>query len=166
MPWMDVKADGTIDVVWYDRRNDVNDVLWDVYIARSTDGGSSFSTNVRLNDTSFAVPSLSSGWMGEYLGLAVDSNTAYVAFTSSVTDSVSGDVYFDKILNSSIFVRGDFEPDGDVELFDLSVFNAAWRSTPSDVNRWNPACDIANPKDNFIGFKDLKVFVNNFLYNK
>ena len=23
LPWMDVKSDGTIDIVWYDRRNDV-----------------------------------------------------------------------------------------------------------------------------------------------
>lgn len=102
-PWMAVKPDGTIDVVWYDRRNDSQDEKWDVYIARSTDGGASFSPNLRLTDQSFATPVVAGGegWMGEYLGLAVDATTAYVAFTSSLTDS-TGDVYFDKIANAAV----------------------------------------------------------------
>jgi hypothetical protein len=101
-PWIDVKPDGTIDVAWYDRRNDPADLNWDVYIAKSTDGGSSFSANVRLSDTSFATPIVGSeGWMGEYLGLAADANNAYVAFTSSVGDTL-GDCYFDSIPNVNI----------------------------------------------------------------
>ena len=100
LPWIDVKPNGTIDVAWYDRRNDPLDILWDVYIARSTDGGASFSANVQVNDTSFATPT--NGWLGEYLGLAVDGSDAYLAFTSSVTDLVLGDVYFDSIANASI----------------------------------------------------------------
>ncbi|KKL70539.1 hypothetical protein LCGC14_2103920, partial [marine sediment metagenome] len=83
------------------RRNDpINDALWDVYIARSTDGGTTFSANVQLNDTSFVTPS--NGRLGEYLGLAVDSSNAYVAFTSSISDLPLGDVYFDEIANSDI----------------------------------------------------------------
>lgn len=99
LPWIDIKPDGTIDVAWYDRRNDANDVLWDVYIAKSTDGGASFSGNVMLNDISFSTPA--GTWMGEYLGLAVDSTDAYVAFTSSALDG-NGDVYFDRIGNDLI----------------------------------------------------------------
>jgi len=100
MPWIDVKPDGTIDVAWYDRRNDVNDALWDVYIAKSTDSGQSFSANVRVSDTSFATPT--NKWLGEYLGLATDGNDAYVAWTSSLSDAAKGDVYFDQIANSTI----------------------------------------------------------------
>ena len=101
-PWISVKPDGTIDVAWYDRRNDPNDILWDVYIAKSIDGGATFSANVCLTDNSFATPTVSGGWMGEYLGLTADATNAYVAFTSSFTDSTNGDVYFDKIPNSNV----------------------------------------------------------------
>ena len=96
---MDVKPDGTIDITWYDRRNDASDKLWDVYIARSIDGGNTFSTNIPINDQNFASPQNPWGvpWMGEYLGLAVDSTHAYVVFTTSVNDTY-GDVYFDKII--------------------------------------------------------------------
>jgi hypothetical protein len=160
IPWIDVKPDGTIDVAWYDRRNDSNDTYWDVYIARSVNAGKSFSKNVRLSDQSFLAPS---GWIGEYLGLAVDSNDAYVAFTS---DPNNGDIYFDRIPNTDMTVKGDFEPDEDVELIDFSVFSAAWWSTPSDVNRWNPACDISNPKDRVVDYFDFKVFVSNWLYGR
>ena len=103
-PDMAVKADGTIDVVWYDKRNSSNDDSWDVYIAKSTDGGASFSTNLRITDKSFATPDNSIStekWMGEYLGLVVDSSFAYVAFTSSINDS-KGDVFFDSVANSAI----------------------------------------------------------------
>jgi len=106
LPWIDVKANGTIDVAWYDRRNDVlppGDQFWDVFITRSTNGGASFSQQVRLNDQSFITPqtTISGPWMGEYLGLVVDADHAYVAWTSSVVDT-NGDVYFDKIANVAI----------------------------------------------------------------
>ncbi|RLF34209.1 MAG: hypothetical protein DRN07_00575, partial [Thermoplasmata archaeon] len=121
LPWMDVKSDGTIDIAWYDRRNDVNDSLWDVYFAKSTDGGSSFSQNIQLNDISFPTPT--NLWMGEYLGLAVDSNYAFVAFTSSLTDVVTGDVYFDKVPNSlsTVYVDDDYNastPGWQIDHFD------------------------------------------------
>lgn len=160
MPWIDVKPDNTIDVAWYDRRNDINDVYWDVYIARSVDGGASFSTNVRLNDSNFLAPG---NWLGEYLGLAVDANNAYVAFTS---DSLNGDVYFDKIKNSDIFVRGDFDSDGDVNFVDFSILALAWKTTPANTATWNSACDISNPKDNIIDFKDVKIFAGNWVYKE
>jgi hypothetical protein len=99
MPWIDVKPNGTIDVTWYDRRNDLLDLNWDVYIAMSTDGGNSFTPNIQINDVSAPSPNTPSGiWMGEYLGLIVDNTHAYIAFTSSLYD-INGDVFFDKIQN-------------------------------------------------------------------
>ena len=96
-PAIAVKPDGTIDVVWYDKRNSAGDSAWDVYFAKSTDGGATFSPNARITDQSFATPTDSSGtepWLGEYLGLEVDATSAYVAFTSGSAD-VNGDVFFD-----------------------------------------------------------------------
>ncbi|MBW2992301.1 glycoside hydrolase, partial [Candidatus Woesearchaeota archaeon] len=50
LPWIDVKPDGTIDIAWYDRRNDPFDLDWDVYFTSSSDGGSTFSPNVKISD--------------------------------------------------------------------------------------------------------------------
>lgn len=105
-PTIAVKPNGTIDVAWYDKRNGANDDLWDVYLARSTDNGASFSTNVRVSDQSFTAPTDVFGrpWLGEYLGLELDATWAYLAFTSSVSDSL-GDLYFDLRANSTIPVE-------------------------------------------------------------
>lgn len=104
LPWMDVKPNGTIDIAWYDRRNDPLDSKWDVFVAKSTNSGASFSSNLKLNDSSFISPVHSfstEGWLGEYLGVAVDSSYMYVAWTSSVVN-IQGDVYFDKVDNSQV----------------------------------------------------------------
>lgn len=96
-PAMAVKPDGTIDIVWYDKRNSANDDAWDVYFAKSTDGGATFSANLRISDTTFSTPTNLPGtepWLGEYLGLEVDGTNAYVAFTSSTGDA-RGNVFFD-----------------------------------------------------------------------
>ena len=95
-PWIDIKPDGTIDVAWYDKRNSLNDDAWDVYIAKSTDSGASFSTNYRVSDVTAA-----SGWFGEYLGLAVDSTDAYVAF-AQLSQTDPGDIWFDSVANAKI----------------------------------------------------------------
>ena len=102
MPWMDVKPNGMIDIVWYDRRNDPADLNWDVYMATSTNNGNSFNMNVQVNSVSAPSPNTPSGiWMGEYLGLVVDQTHAYITFTSSALD-MNGDVFFNKLANPVI----------------------------------------------------------------
>ena len=46
------ETDGSVNVVWYDTRNDTSDKKTDVYYARSTDGGSTFEPNVRVTTAS------------------------------------------------------------------------------------------------------------------
>jgi len=111
LPWMDVKPNGTIDIAWYDRRNDVNDLLWDVYFAASLDGGNTFTANTRISDVSAASPNTPSGiWMGEYLGLVTDNTNAYISFTSSLYD-INGDVFFDLLENPSTEIDFGDAPD-------------------------------------------------------
>lgn len=152
-------------MAWYDRRNDANDIYWDVYIAKSVDDGNNFSTNLCITDQSFITPSVGGGWIGEYLGLDVDANDAYIGFTSSITDTNNGDVYFDRVTNIQIAERGDFEPDGDVDFVDYATLAAAWLTDAISLN-WNPACDISKPQDGIIDFKDVGEFVNNWLYGR
>ncbi len=101
-PVMAVKPNGIIDLAWYDKRNSAADAGWDVYFTNSTDGGTSFAANRRITDQSFSTPTNAPGtepWLGEYLGLVVDSTLAYIAFTSGINDS-RGDVFFDSIANT------------------------------------------------------------------
>jgi len=135
MPWMEVKANGTIDIVWYDRRNDPGDLLWEVYAASSTDGGISFSANNLISCQSYPTPVTVSGkWMGEYLGLTIKDTMAYVGYTSSFID-VEGDVFFTSFSNPIVTSIGDVQRDSQLDLlvqpglvgdiFQVQVVNAA-----------------------------------------
>jgi mono/diheme cytochrome c family protein len=56
---------------------------------------------------------------------------------------------------------GDFEPDGDVDGYDLDTLTAAWLSQLGDGN-WDERCDIAEPANNFIDFDDYAVFAKDW----
>lgn len=103
LPWMEVNKYGVINVVWYDRRNDPNDLIWDVYETTSIDGGNTFSVNSQINNTSFSTPQTIGGgpWLGEYMALVSSDTMAYVAFTSSAIDG-NGDVLFANFSNPII----------------------------------------------------------------
>jgi hypothetical protein len=99
-PWIDVKPNGTIDVVWYDRRNDPNNSWLDVYMGTSTDRGQTF-VNSLVTDVNFGPPPPPTvwpwPWMGEYIGIDVDSLYAYIVWTD--TRLSDRDIYFDRFLN-------------------------------------------------------------------
>ena len=42
------QSDGSVNVVWYDTRNDAKNTKTDVFYARSTDGGKTFEPNVKV----------------------------------------------------------------------------------------------------------------------
>ena len=109
-PAIALKNDGTIDIIWYDKRNSVNDDAWDVYFASSTDGGNSFLPNLRVSDFTAPAPFNQPGtepWLGEYLGLAVTGNSALIAFASQggpLGADTRGDVFFDSLVNPTAVV--------------------------------------------------------------
>jgi hypothetical protein len=76
-PWTCVSADGVVNVVFYDRRNDPSNFLMDVYLAQSFDGGLTFESNLRVTTVS-SDPTAGSGRagiIGEYIGLAASSSS-------------------------------------------------------------------------------------------
>lgn len=82
--WMNVDdADGTIHISWRDTRNDPNRQKTDVYYTRSTDGGFTFTAEVKVTSamsdetTSGASPDQ----YGDYEGLAVRNGSAYPFWT-------------------------------------------------------------------------------------
>jgi hypothetical protein len=54
-PWLTVDQNGTITVVFYDRRNDPSNLLFDIYMTQSFDGGNTFTPNERISNVS-SVP--------------------------------------------------------------------------------------------------------------
>ena len=59
-------------------------------------------------------------------------------------------------------MTGDFKPDCNVDMYDLSIFASAWQSGPSDDN-WDPDCDIYETVIPVIDMLDLSVFVGYWL---
>jgi hypothetical protein len=86
-PWMTVNSQGVIDIVFYDfydRRNATQPDQFQVYRARSQDGGLTFSANVPVTDT---MSDLSNdvhnmrGFIGDYIGLGAPNDQVYAAWT-------------------------------------------------------------------------------------
>ena len=73
-PWMTIdQSTGYIYIVFYDRRNTIGNYT-DVYMARSTDGGESFS-NFPVSETSF-LP-VDHIFFGDYTNIAADNGMIY-----------------------------------------------------------------------------------------
>ncbi len=86
-PFVAVSDDGTVSVLWYDRRIDPDNFKIDLFRAVSTDGGQTFS-NERVTKESFGVPQLlpnfnsvvSDCYMGDYNWMAAQGDHFYLAW--------------------------------------------------------------------------------------
>ncbi|MDM7916440.1 MAG: sialidase family protein, partial [Candidatus Eisenbacteria bacterium] len=47
-PWVTCDEQGALIATWYDRRDDPANYLWHIYLSRSTDGGLTWETNLRI----------------------------------------------------------------------------------------------------------------------
>jgi hypothetical protein len=64
---------------------------------------------------------------------------------------------------SCLAVRGDLEGnDCDVDFADYAIFTEAWLTKPGDA-QWNPNCDISEPPDNYIDWRDAAILSDNWL---
>lgn len=110
LPFVTVAPNGALGVAWYDRRSDDRNLLIDVYMAVSTDGGASFSRNFRITDVSFPVPELfpvnfdpraaSACYMGSYNFMVADHAQFYLAWTDNrlvASGKPDPNVFFAKI---------------------------------------------------------------------
>lgn len=110
-PWLSVDPkDGSVEVAFYDRRNDPAGNNIDLYFARSKDGGASFDGNLRLSSVSsdarvqanlLGSTSVQIG-LGDYIALQALNGKAYSLWTDTRRDKQ--EIFFGKI---------DFEPSSD-----------------------------------------------------
>ena len=87
MPAISTSANGSLSIIWYDRRGDPDNLKFNVYRAVSTDGGRSFRPNERVSSVPSAVPPLDPNfdlgrpcYMGDYIGIAADADSFYLAW--------------------------------------------------------------------------------------
>ncbi len=99
-PWIDIKPNGTIDVVWYDKRNDVNDQIPEVYRAVMLPGAGAFQASQPVSNQPIQIPTGPFG-MGDYTWIDVDATDAHVVWTDSRygPDNLQGDIYYNPFEN-------------------------------------------------------------------
>jgi hypothetical protein len=83
-PWISVDEIGNIHVIFYDRRLDNNNLLFDLYYTRSEDGGDTWSANERITGVS-SDPSqaATAGLIGEYIGLSAWQDAVQMVWTDT-----------------------------------------------------------------------------------
>jgi len=83
-PWLSIDASGSIVVIFMDRRNSLSNLYYDVYLARSVDGGLSFEENLRVTTVS-SDPRTDFGgtFIGDYNGVASTFDLSYPLWTDT-----------------------------------------------------------------------------------
>jgi hypothetical protein len=90
-PAVAVAGNGTVGLMFYDRRLDLENLNIDVFIARSSDGGQTFEPNLRVTHRSFPVPPIGTNgrnfdslrsicYMGDYNQIAADNEAFYLVW--------------------------------------------------------------------------------------
>lgn len=81
MPAVSAGPDGTFDMVWYDRRDDADNHLFDLYYAYSVDGGLTWSDALRVSEQSsdeqYSHHQNGMVFMGDYIDIDSDRGHAY-----------------------------------------------------------------------------------------
>lgn len=126
MPWIDVDPNGGVHVVWYDKRNDPDNVLMDLYYGYSDDCGETFR-NQRITETNFdgdlGHHQNGSPFIGDYIGVDTTAESAHLIWADTRHSCPSGssfaecpppmrvgsDVYTATLLHD-LGARGTFDP--------------------------------------------------------
>ncbi len=125
-PNVSVAPDGRVDVAWYDFRNDaffnpgaegnmgsaVGQRYWDAYSAYSSDGGRTWSTNLRITNPSVDSKggvTFNNEDVRAPIGLASSASAAYVAWpdTRASVNADVEDAYFSRVRFTAPVALGD-----------------------------------------------------------
>lgn len=94
-PVVGVNRNGHVAVSWTDGRHHESGYCWDVYTSVSTDGGTTFSEEVRLTGTTTCPSTEANGgagtrwrWGGDYTGLTGTGNDAFLVVWSDTRTGV------------------------------------------------------------------------------
>ena len=149
-PWLDIKPNGTVDVVWYDKRNDPMDLVPEVYFAALLPGAATFMANQVISDQPTPPPTTTPNWIGDYIWIDVDQTHAHIVWEDTRTDLGYGDIYYDTVRNPTTSPLGAccFPT---TECVTMSVEECMWaggvflgEGIPCEPNPCEPQIDWAN----------------------
>jgi hypothetical protein len=94
-PWATAKADGSVYVGFYDDRDDPFLTKVKYWVAKSTDGGATFPTQMAVSDTSFnpCVGFPGCGFFGDYTQIAAGPDGVVHAAWSDTRDGASMQIF-------------------------------------------------------------------------
>jgi hypothetical protein len=94
-PWATSKNDGSVYVGFYDDRDDPFLTKVKYWVAKSTDGGKTFPTQIAVSDTSFnpCVGFPGCGFFGDYTQIAAGPDGVVHAAWSDTRDGVSMQIF-------------------------------------------------------------------------
>lgn len=99
---------------------------------------------------------------GKYDRRAIDpEETVLIPLTLKVSEDIIEitDFSFNIHIIGTEYLIGDLDHDGDVDIYDITVFSDAYGSEPSDPN-WNPLADFNG--DNIINLYDAVLLTANY----
>jgi hypothetical protein len=108
MPFVVVAPNGAVAVSWYDRRLDPQNLLMDMFMRISRDGGTSFGQNLKITEVSFPPPGLNTKlgfppytcYMSSYNFMAADASNFYVVWTDNrmvTSGTVDSNIMFARV---------------------------------------------------------------------
>jgi hypothetical protein len=108
MPFVVVAPSGAVAAMWYDRRLDPENLMFDVFMAISVDGGASVGPNFRITDVSSPPPGINyklgfppcTCYMSSYNFMVADETSFYLVWTDNrMVNSglVDPNIFFAKI---------------------------------------------------------------------
>ncbi len=122
-PWVAIDR-GILHVCFFDRRDDPQNLLYNLYYTRSTDGGRTWEINHRISTVS-SDPSDArlAGLLGEYIGISAFQGDVQMAWTD--TRNFNQDVFSARI--RALFVPGDTNNNGETRGTDVTYLVAYFK---------------------------------------
>ena len=135
LPWVNVDSAGAVHVTFLDRRGDVNNLNYAMYLATSTDGGASFGPNVRVSDGLFPPgtwPDAASPFIGDYNGADIGGGRIHPAWVDARNGTLD-------VFSQSISLT-DYDEDGVLNDGDLDGQYADHRCTGGRTSLCDDNC--------------------------
>jgi hypothetical protein len=112
LPFVAVAPNGSVAVSWYDRRLDDQNMLIDLFMRISTDGGTSFGQNLKITDVSFPPPAIDrtlgfppyTCYFSSYNWITSDADNFYLVWTDDRrvrSSMIDPNIFFAKVPVSS-----------------------------------------------------------------
>jgi Thrombospondin type 3 repeat len=142
LPWVNVDPAGVVHVTFLDRRGDVANLDYAMYLATSTNGGASFGPNVRISDGFFppgSWPDPTSPFIGDYNGADIGGGRIHPAWADARNGGLD-------IFTQSVNLA-DYDEDGVLNDGDRDGQYADHRCTGGQTSGCDDNCPgVPNPR--------------------